>query len=614
MAPDAAALKAEGNALFQKARFAEAHAKYTEAIAATAAEDVAGRTVLYSNRAQCGLNLKRWSDAKFDAAEALLLDRHNQKAWVRLGRANLGARLYRQTRRAYDAASLVCTNPGQKEILSQALNELEGLGLVADDKPEAPSPEAVERAARLKEETNALLNHTSPSDYKEAFVGFTLALVFDPTSAALYCNRSYCGLSLELWLAAAADAQEAILLDNSYAKAWARLGASLLGNKEPVASEYVFKHALLLLRDKPEPLSPADARLKDSIEQSLRVAQSKTPNIETMENFEDDSPWRRARGLLKNDYNPSEPSTWYSCAWTITTARTVFLDAARDMSESHLAVYHGHESGWGKFGAIENLSNSFNVDVRAFYLDIDDWLAHYYDQVIFEKALCKSFEQTDPRSLFEAVRRRERDGGGWGDPAAYTSLRMAVAVTIRSKYTDAVLEHMQMKRLDIALELYKFVVDFIELGRRAWPNVPKEQRGAIFEPTFLLAVERNYLACLKARYLANERFSIPDRAGILEQLGTLAEGILQQLGNFGSACRIPNSSDQDPLWVLAFMFYPEAAGHAGMGFWNYHRARKSDSIPEIASGLRSSIEHYRKAAELYASNDELRTGTSSHGQ
>lgn len=63
MSQDAAALKEEGNALFRAQKFDDAGEKYGQAIACADATDGAALALLYSNRAQCHLALKRCVDA-----------------------------------------------------------------------------------------------------------------------------------------------------------------------------------------------------------------------------------------------------------------------------------------------------------------------------------------------------------------------------------------------------------------------------------------------------------------------------------------------------------------------------------------------------------------------
>ncbi|KAK7694234.1 hypothetical protein QCA50_001414 [Cerrena zonata] len=79
---EAAKLKDEGNALFVKKKYREAHVKYSAAIAK---DDQ--NAVYFANRAACSLNLNKYLDATKDADQATKLDPLYSKAWARLAAA-----------------------------------------------------------------------------------------------------------------------------------------------------------------------------------------------------------------------------------------------------------------------------------------------------------------------------------------------------------------------------------------------------------------------------------------------------------------------------------------------------------------------------------------------
>lgn len=64
---------------------------------------------------------------------------------------------------------------------------------------EAPSQHTAARAAQLKDEGNAFAGGAAP-DYEAAYAKFTLALVFDPTSAILHSNRAFCANQMKLFV------------------------------------------------------------------------------------------------------------------------------------------------------------------------------------------------------------------------------------------------------------------------------------------------------------------------------------------------------------------------------------------------------------------------------
>ena len=73
-------LKAEGNALFASLDYERAVEKYTRCIPEVPASDHTLRTVVYSNRAQCYIKLKKYENAYADADKALQYDPSHLKS------------------------------------------------------------------------------------------------------------------------------------------------------------------------------------------------------------------------------------------------------------------------------------------------------------------------------------------------------------------------------------------------------------------------------------------------------------------------------------------------------------------------------------------------------
>ena len=86
-----------------------------------------------------------------------------------------------------------------------------------------------ERSLQLKEEGNVLFRAGSHS---EAIGKFNEALLLNPNSATLYCNRSACHAGLGQWKDSIHDAKRAVVLDSGYQKAYYRIvkGHLELGN------------------------------------------------------------------------------------------------------------------------------------------------------------------------------------------------------------------------------------------------------------------------------------------------------------------------------------------------------------------------------------------------
>lgn len=81
-------LKAEGNAFFASLDFDRAIEKYTRCIPEVPESDHNLRTIVYSNRSQCYIKLKKYENAYMDADKALTYDPSHLKSIQRRGTAS----------------------------------------------------------------------------------------------------------------------------------------------------------------------------------------------------------------------------------------------------------------------------------------------------------------------------------------------------------------------------------------------------------------------------------------------------------------------------------------------------------------------------------------------
>jgi tetratricopeptide (TPR) repeat protein len=88
--------KEQGNTAFQRGEFAAAHLHYTKAIKCTPKN-----AILYSNRAACLLKLKRFEEARDDAAACIELDADFLKGHLRLGSSLLHLGKYKKAIQAF---------------------------------------------------------------------------------------------------------------------------------------------------------------------------------------------------------------------------------------------------------------------------------------------------------------------------------------------------------------------------------------------------------------------------------------------------------------------------------------------------------------------------------
>ncbi|KZV88253.1 hypothetical protein EXIGLDRAFT_839365 [Exidia glandulosa HHB12029] len=570
--------------------------------------------------------LQRWQDAKLEAAEALVADLRHGKAWYRLGKAYLGANGFTKGMQVLNVAEQIIQDAdGKAAVVKLRYDAFKEKGIKtydiadgedppADEEKEVPlesaSPHTAARAAQLKSEGQQLTTSTSPN-LIAAYAKYTLALVFDPPSALLHAKRAHVANQLELWDQAGIDARTAIRLDGSNAKAWARLGAALYGKKLLQRSSDAFTRALTLLESAPQPLSPANAKLKESVTFSIAsIRHGKRPAQNVARVKANNLPWEKAERLLGSARNfvPEDMKTWHTTFWTIVPARENF---AKAMEAVYKLEVHPGRGTHGSTDALEYFTNSILIDLRAFGVSRADFNERYKLQVKHELDKSNAFmEDDDDDALFPAVKTRLRQQGGWeGSSAATAPVRKSLETTIRARINAAFRYFALAGDHDSGIWIFERLLSFLERGRKEWGGVPAVQRGPTFDLEFLLGVERMCLDCLRRRYLGHRGMAIPDTAGILEQIKALAEKMLKEISTLAAADRIPNRDTRPPSYILGYIILPEAWAHDSLCFYYFNRSQLTPKREDKVPFLLKAAAHAAKAEKLFPNDDEHHTDT-----
>lgn len=112
-----AALKLEGNELYDKQDFAAAIVKYTEAIAANPND-----AIFYTNRSLCHLQMKKPQLALEDALAAKVVNKKWPKAYLREGEAWMEMGEYSEAAAAFfEGLNLEGAPPGMRELFEEAV-------------------------------------------------------------------------------------------------------------------------------------------------------------------------------------------------------------------------------------------------------------------------------------------------------------------------------------------------------------------------------------------------------------------------------------------------------------------------------------------------------------
>ncbi|KZO89585.1 TPR-like protein [Calocera viscosa TUFC12733] len=176
-------------------------------------------------------------------------------------------------------ASLSISKPLQ-EIFAAHLSSTTSSAAPSSAKP-TPTPTKapdLAEAERLKSLGNASM---SRKDYPSAITAYTSAISANPQNPVYFSNRAAAHSSLGDHSAAALDAESAIAVDSSFAKAYSRLGHARYSMKQYSAAAEAFRRGL--------ELDPGNGNMKTGLENAeARVAEEPQEAEEEEEEEEED--------------------------------------------------------------------------------------------------------------------------------------------------------------------------------------------------------------------------------------------------------------------------------------------------------------------------------------
>nr|XP_056710091.1 sperm-associated antigen 1 [Euleptes europaea] len=274
--PTAAALKAEGNALFKNGQFGEAILKYSEAIenvsdsGIQSPEDI---SILYSNRAACYLKEGNCVDCIQDCNRALDLHPYSLKPLLRRAMAYESLERYRQAyvdyktllqidsgiQAANDSVNRITRTlidqdgPSWREKLSPIpvvpvsaqLHQWDGGNFVSqtkqnkmaprheDQKPQISSEKVEEMFKTLKNKGNEFVKK---GRYEEALTKYNECMELNSKECTVYTNRALCYLKLSRYEEARKDCDYVLRMDDSNIKALYRRALAYKGLQNYKAS------------------------------------------------------------------------------------------------------------------------------------------------------------------------------------------------------------------------------------------------------------------------------------------------------------------------------------------------------------------------------------------
>ncbi|KAF8958005.1 hypothetical protein BDZ97DRAFT_1906614 [Flammula alnicola] len=238
--------------------------------------------------------------------------------------------------------------------------------------------------------------------------------------------------------------------------------------------------------------------------------------------------------------------------------------------------------------ALVDLTNGLMRDPRAFNFDSTDWIDRYNKQVIFEAEVFKAWVHGGAKTVKqEALQRLKREG--W-DP-----VRNALATTVRAWLMCGFLAASTGRRL-VAMEYYSRAIDVLDWGRQVWQNVSVEDRGVIFEKTFVRGAKRLRLSAMY-ECLASKMNDLPFT---MEEVADLSRDLIAE-----TEANLPNPDDQFDVGFLAsFWMYPKGEALSILGWYHMQLGLAADNAEDANTEFAESAKYYIQAAESYPMDEE----------
>ncbi|KAF7798630.1 hypothetical protein EIP86_009852 [Pleurotus ostreatoroseus] len=386
------------------------------------------------------------------------------------------------------------------------------------------------------------------------------------------------------YLDAAADCTKATDLDPAYVKAWVRLGTAYDHLAESANSLDSYEKALAALPK--ENLTPTDLKLREQAQAGAKAAKErlepksqKVHHVVALPPAQGKLPWDRAEGLV-NERLAKYGHTMEcanSSAWSMYRAYTQWKEGVDGMKQ--MKEIKGPQAGmFVRIGVIENLSNAILQDDRVFHVEGQPFIDLYNKQAAAESMQTGAWAHAGPQQIFTEALEMQRTKG-------WDAVKQALSTTVRAYIMRGFMETGLRGRADVGVEFIGKAIEIIEWGRQVWRNVRKEDRGVIFEETFLRGVQSLHLETYMKAY---EEHPGLDAKYSLEELLQHAQDILKGLD--GQAY----INDVDPGFFLGFFVYPKARALAMVGFYHAQMAQYVDNNDHAAV-----IKHRKLAAAAY---------------
>ncbi|KAF9041913.1 hypothetical protein BDZ89DRAFT_301423 [Hymenopellis radicata] len=226
----------------------------------------------------------------------------------------------------------------------------------------------------------------------------------------------------------------------------------------------------------------------------------------------------------------------------------------------------GSYSITGASGALESIVNSLITDERVFHIDCDNWLDLINQQLQLEEGHYHPWPRhaSPSQMMTQAPEKLKKEG--------WRSVRMALTMNIRFWIMRGFIAGVLLQEHARKFEFFKNAVTVLRWGAKTWAGVPAEDRGAIFEASFINGVRRLYLDAIMEHASASEE----DRDVMLSLLATEARALIKDIeGN------VP--SEGHPVYIWSYHKNCWGAACASLGYYNLQML--AHASPNESKGL-----------------------------
>ncbi|KAJ7109813.1 hypothetical protein C8R44DRAFT_263390 [Mycena epipterygia] len=453
-----------------------------------------------------------------------------------------------------------------------------------------------DRAQRLKLQGNEL---HEKGEHQAAYEKYSEAIEEDPNNAILYANRSASSLSMKEYLDAAHDAEKATKLDPKYAKAWARLAnaAQGLGVWDKCFAAWDAALACIPSQDLTSGQKALQTQFREGIKASKAAKANPPPpsrlvavpvgrNSNNIRNM----PWVRAAALEKKHLVAPELSS----AIVLLYASRTFEHGVKSMKSTVKRYVEGKLEVEGTPNAIRAMTDGILIDRRCFYME-KNWFKLYIEQVKFEGEYYQAWGKGGSKIVCEqAPGRLQREG--------WSSVGPALCMTVRLWIMQGFLSGSSGSH-GVATDNFRSALNVIEWGRETWKDVPRAERGDIFDITFMRSVNRLFIAAVMDWLGTND----PECPYTLQDLAKFAHNIIDELET--NTPEKVNEAQYHPnhpgCYEAAYWIYPLADALGVLGWFHLQLSKTARTDEDEKIHLAAAAQNYMRAAGTYCKDDEF---------